>query len=187
MKKNHPLCLVAIAAAAVFLAGCAAPARVEQMVTGPTTALQPASAALKGNVAIRDVTGGRDTNPAWMSSIGSGEFERALEQSLRNAGLLAETRQGGRYFIVAHLQKLEQPYIGASLTVTTTVTYNLAERATGRDVYVKTVATPFTAEWNAAFFYNDRLRVANEGSTKANIGQLVDELMRLQLGDVGTR
>ncbi|HEX7383589.1 MAG TPA: hypothetical protein VF291_04705 [Burkholderiaceae bacterium] len=185
MKKRFP-CLAALAAAAL-VAACATPARVEQMVAQPAAAVEPASPALKGNVSVRDVTGGRDTNPAWMSSVGSSEFQRALEQSLRAAGLLAENRQGGGYFVVADLQKLDQPYLGASLTVSTTVSYHLVERATGKDVYARVVVAPYTAEWNAAFFYNDRLRIANEGAMKANIARLVDDLLLLKLAEAGTR
>jgi len=40
---------------------------------------------LKGNVALRDVTGGRETNPMWVGNVGSSEFEGALAGSLRFA------------------------------------------------------------------------------------------------------
>ena len=173
---------------ATLLAGCASPARVDQMVASRTATIQPPSSEqLRANVAVRDVTGGKETNPMWVSNVSSSEFERALEQSLRNAGLLSENRQAGGYFIVADLQKLDQPFIGASMTVTATVRYSVVERATGKDVYAKSVVTPYTAKWNDAFLGTERLRLANEGAMKANIAQLIDDLLRLQIASVGSR
>lgn len=170
-------------AIAVLLAGCAAPARVDQMTAAPPAASAgvPAASPLRNNIAIKDVTGGQDTNPLWVSNVGSAEFDRALEASLRGAGLLAATRQDGRYQLTAHLQKLDQPMFGASMTVTATVNYTLTERATGKVVFERALATPYTAAWNAAFIGSERLKLANEGAIRTNIQRLIEALAGLQV------
>jgi len=87
LRSLHLRVLALLAVA--LLAGCATPARVERMQVDPSLAQRTTAAAspLKGKVAIKDVTGGSETNPAWMSKVSSGDFERALEASLQAAGL----------------------------------------------------------------------------------------------------
>jgi hypothetical protein len=166
----------------VLLDGCATPARVEQMTT-PASAARAATIpdALKQNIAIKDVTGGKETNPLWTSQVSSSEFEAALEASLRNAGVLQPNRQAGRYGLIANLDKLEQPLIGIDMTVTATVTYTLVERSTSKTVWQKTLATPYTAKFGDALFAVERLKVANEGAARANISALIGELESLRL------
>jgi len=175
--------------AAALVAGCAAPARLEQMQVDTSLAQRTAAAAspLAATVAIKDVTGGSSTNPMWLSKISSSEFERALEASLRTAGLLAANRQAGPYTLVADLISLDQPYIGVSLTVTVTVKYWLVERTSGKTVYEKTIATPHTAAFGDAFIYSERLRLANEGAMRANISRLIEELIALKVAALELR
>ncbi len=176
--------LLPVCAAALVLAGCAAPARVEQMQVDTSLALRTtlATSALKGNIAVKDVTGGRDTNPMWVSNVSSSDFERALEASLRDAGLLSGGKPLGQYQLVAHLLKLDQPFAGASMTVTSTVQYTLIDRASNKDVLSRTVTAPYTAAWNAAFAGVERLKLANEGSMRENIRQLIDLLVAFKPG-----
>jgi hypothetical protein len=188
MMKTRLTVLSLAFAAALALGGCATPARVEQMIAQPAPASAPlASPAMRGNIAVRDVTGGKDTNPMWMSNVGTSAFEGALEQSLRAAGLLSENRQGGRYFIIADLVNLDQPYFGASMTVTATVRYTLVERSTSQSVYSKSIVAPYTAQWNDAFVGTERLRLANEGAIKANITKLMDDLLQLKVTSAGSQ
>lgn len=176
-------CGPAIAILASILAGCAAPARVEQMQVDSSLATRSsiASQELKENIAIKDVTGGKDTNPMWVSNVSSSDFERALEASLRNAGLLSPNRQGSKYTLVAHMLQLEQPFLGASMTVTATVQYTLIERASGKEVFTKSLATPYTAAFSDAFLGTERLKLANEGAVRTNIQQLISSLVELRI------
>lgn len=165
------------------LAGCAAPARVDQMQVSTSIAVRTAIAAspLKENVAVKDVTGGGETNPMWMSKVSSSDFERALEASLRDAGLLAMGRQSGKYQLQAHMQRLDQPFAGASMTVTTVVQYTLIERSSGKEIGSRTLSTPYTAAWNAAFAGSERLKLANEGAVRENLQQLIGWLAGLDV------
>ena len=110
--------LIVIFSAAI-LAGCATPAAVEQMaVTLPVT---QTNLTLKNSVSVADVTGGRDTNPMWTSQVSSDGFRRALEQSLENAGMFNKVVAGSRYQLTADLSRLDQPFMGFDMTVTSTV------------------------------------------------------------------
>lgn len=168
--------LALIVVAAGLAAGCATPARIEQMAVGSTElSAVTASPALRENVAIKDVTGGKETNPMLLSNVNSPDFERALEASLRAAGMLAP-RQAGRFQLLAHIEKLDQPWAGIDLTVTAHVKYTLVERSTGKDAFSKTIATPYTAKFSDSYLAVERLKLANEGAMRQNIRQLLLEL-----------
>lgn len=170
--------------ASMLLTGCAAPARIDQMTAFATPAQRVMKTPLHTNVAVRDVTGGKETNPMWVSNVGGSEFEQALEASLRDAGLLSAGKQAGKYTLVAHLENVEQPFGGFDMTVTATVSYSLIERATGKEVFNRRVALPFTASFNSAFIGSERLRIANEGAVKVNIAKLIEELFALKFDQV---
>jgi hypothetical protein len=171
-------------ALAGILSGCAAPARIDQMTATVSTQQRVVPTPLRTNIAVRDVTGGKETNPMWISNVGNSEFEQALEASLRDAGLLAPGKQAGKYMLVAHLESVDQPIAGFSMTVTVTVSYSLVERATGKEVFKRRVSLPYTASALAAFSGGERIRIANEGAVRANITQLIDELLALKIDQV---
>ena len=182
MKKLTIASLLIISA--VLMTGCASPARVNEMTTSASAAQRIANTPMRNNVAVREVTGGKDTNPMWMSNIGGSEFEQALESSLRDAGLLSSGKQAGKYTLTVHMEKVEQPMFGASMTVTATVNYSLVERASGKEVFNRTIALPFTAAWNSSFIGTERLRLANEGAIRVNIGKIIDELFAVRVDAV---
>ena len=182
MKKTVPV-LVSVVLAGL-LSGCAAPARIDQMTATASPSQRVAPTGLRTNIAVRDVTGGKETNPMWKSNVGNSEFEQALEASLRDAGLLAAGKQAGKYTLVAHLENVDQPLAGFSMTVTATVSYSLVERATGKEVFNRRVSLPYTASMGAAFAGTERLRIANEGAVRVNITQLIDELYALKIDQV---
>jgi len=142
---------------------------------------------LRNNVAIQDVTGGKETNPAWVSNVSSINFERALEGSLHEAGFLAPNRQAGAYTLVANLQSLEQPLFGLDMTVTATVQYWLVQRGSGKEVYARTLVTPYTTTFSDAFAGVERLKLANEGAIRNNISRLLDDLNALKASDIELR
>lgn len=173
-------------AAITLLVGCAAPARIEQMQAPAPLAVRTAvdQSPLKASIGIKDVTGGKETNPMWVSNVASADFERALEASLKDAGLLSANRQASKYVLTAHLVKLDQPLIGASMTVTANVRYTLIDRASNKTVFEREMATPYTAAWNDAFAGSERLKLANEGAVRSNITQLINDLVGLKLSSV---
>ena len=177
---------LAAACLVLLMVGCASPARIEQMQIDPALSTRTALAASpwRGNVAIKDVTGGTETNPLWISNVGSADFERALENSLRNAGLLSVNRQAGKAVLMAHLLKLDQPLFGASFTVTASVQYTLVDRATGKTLWSNTLTTPYTANFGDALLGAERLKLANEGAIRNNIGALIDALLQVKVAGI---
>lgn len=171
---------------ASLLSACAAPARIDQMTARPTGAVVASNSAFKGQLAVKEVTGGSETNPMWTSQIASADFERALEKSLESAGLVAP-RQGGRYYVVADMTKVDQPLLGLDMTVTAHVRYIVVERASGKTVFDKVMAVPFTATVSDAFLGVERLKIANEGAARVNIGKFIEEIVAMRISDVALK
>ncbi len=46
----------------------------------------------------------------------------------------------------------------------------------GQPLVLATIDTPYTADFSAAFVATERLRLANEGAIRTNIGQFMDKL-----------
>lgn len=182
MMKNRVLG-IAITLSFVLLAGCATPARIEQMSATSSAQHRTTNTPLRNNLAIKDITGGTETNPMWVSKVSSSDFEEALEASLKSAGLLAD-RQAGDFVLTADLMKLEQPFIGIDMTVTSSVRYMVVERATGKTVFDSTLTTPYTAKFSDALIGMERLKLANEGAIRTNIGELLSRLVQLKIEGV---
>lgn len=167
---------------AILLTGCASSAKVENMQVNDQQAhTQAYDAALRDNLQVADVEGGKKTNPMWTSQIDGADFRAALVQSLGKAGLLGQDDKAA-YSLRTKLVSLDQPVFGFNFTVTSTVEYSLVETASGRVVWQETVKEPFTAGVGDAFYGVTRLRLANEGSARANINTLLQRLGGLKLG-----
>lgn len=184
MKTLNRSMASALCLCVALLSGCATPARVDQMTVSGQPEQRIAATPLRGNVAVRDVTGGRETNPMWMSNVSSDEFSQAIEGSMRIVGLLAPNRQAARYMLTAHLVSLDQPFIGLDMTVTASVRYSVVESAAGKEIFQKTITAPYTAKFSDAFAGVERLKLANEGAIRTNITQLIDDLFRLKIEGV---
>ena len=168
-----------------LLSGCASPARIGMMRVDGNPLQRIQQTPLRGMVSIQDVTGGQDTNPLWTSKVSSVDFKNAMEESLKAVGLYAPT-QLGKYRLTAHLESLDQPLFGASLTVTARVNYVLYEQATGKNIYSRKIELPYTAKAFDALLATERLRLANEGAIRVKIKQLIDDLFALNIGNIAT-
>jgi len=170
----------------VLLFGCASGAKLENMVYSDLEqGHQTFDPALKGGIGLQGVSGGEKTNPAWTSEIGDEEFAGAVKESLRLRNLMAEG-DAGKYQLEVKLLKVDQPLFGLNFKVTMQAQYLLTEAATGRVLLDKTFVTDYTAGVSDAFVAVKRLRLANEGSAKANIGAFLTELSALKIsaGDI---
>ncbi|WP_323751421.1 hypothetical protein [Marinobacter sp.] len=171
-----------IAASAIYLSGCASGAKMDNMIyDGPAKIYD---AELENNMGISNVTGGTKTNPAWTSEIDNNAFSGAIKESLLQQGLLSGK---GRYQLEVILLEVVQPLFGLDFTVTTHVKYLLTDRENnGAVVMNETIVAPYTATFGDAFAAIKRLRLANEGSGKANIASLLAALSELEIkpGDI---
>ncbi len=163
---------------AFALSACAQKARMNAMIFDVTdaTVINEAS-PLYQKVNVENVQGGEKTNPIWTSQVDNPEFAAALENTLRVHALLVEQGGSGRYKLTATLVSMDQPFIGASFTVTATVQYVLVDATSGALVFDETIAKPYTAKFSDAFLGAERLRLANEGAIRENIGEFVRHLI----------
>lgn len=157
--------LLATALGMAMLYGCATPATQQAMsITYGDSAKAPEQ--LQGQFTVRQVTGGKDTNPLWTSQVDNAGFRNALVQSLNVAGYGAGATGGTKYMIDAELQELKQPLLGFTFDVVSTVNYTV--EGGGNKTVIPITATG-TATTSDAFVGMERLRMANERSIKENI------------------
>lgn len=173
MKKTIRLLAAASAAAALLnLAGCATPATSQAMTVKPG-AVAAANPKLKGQVAVADVKGGKDTNPMWTSQVDAAGFRKALTDSLAVSGYLAPEGAIAKYKVSADLVSLDQPMFGLTYDVKSDVKYEVSGAAAPRSFVIKATGTAGTSD---AFAGVERLRIANERSVMENIKEFINRL-----------
>lgn len=180
MKTAYPpLNRLAVLLLVASLGGCAVGAGPAGMTFRESP---PASypEELQGQVVVDSVSGGKSTNPLWTSQIKDIAFENALRASLEAVGLLAES---GRYLLTATLVRVDQPLAGFDMTVTTEIAYRLVDGNTGQAVLETTITATHTATVGDAFMGAERLKLANEGSARRNIAELMRQLAELDLDE----
>lgn len=176
MKKNvfsKILLAIYFSSAALFLNACASSATVSGMINNEYSGTTPSNKKMQQAVVLADVQGGNETNPMWTSQISGNDFKEALRESLRNAGFSASSSENTRYVLKANLMRIDQPMFGLDMTVTTVVKYILYDKQKNTMIWTQDISAAHTATMGDAFMGMVRLRLANEGSAKKNIGQLL--------------
>lgn len=179
MKYFKILCLLF---STILLSGCfASGARHENMAVNDSAKYSVASSnsKLHKKVSVGDVSGGTKTNPLWVSKVSNEDLKLALEDSL-NKSNYASIDVSPEYRLDAKLVELKQPMVGANLKVSSVVQYKLTEIKSGKEVFNKSISAIYTAKFSSSFFAGTRLKIANEGSIKTNIEQLLQDLNELQ-------
>ncbi|MBB6340593.1 hypothetical protein HNP49_000743 [Pseudomonas fluvialis] len=172
--------LLAVSLFAAILTGCASSAQIPGMTVTDTQAKAHSyDAKLQNNVQLTEVNGGEATNPLWTSEINGPDFRAALQQSLDNADLLGDN--SAPYALRANLLRVDQPIFGLDFEVTSEVEYTLIDTASDKVILREIVRTPFTAGVGDSFIAIKRLRLANEGSARANIDALLQRLSDLKI------
>ena len=157
----------------VLLVGCATPATQQSMSVSVQDIPAKLNASLKGQMAVRNVAGGQETNPMWTSKVDAQGFRGALDKSIAVAGYKASDASTAKYSIDANLQDLDQPFGGFTMDVVSTVLYTVTRDE--RQIQFPVTATG-TATTSDAFIGMERLRIANERSIKENIKQFLQKL-----------
>ncbi|EED26927.1 conserved hypothetical protein [Vibrio sp. 16] len=172
---------ISVTLSAALLFGCALPAQVKNMkVDGAVNHQYDEN--LTNSVTIDKVSGGKWTNPLLQSEIGSDDFSTALKSSLQSQQLLAET-ENSVYALSADIVEVDQPLAGLDMTVTSSIQYRLIEKSSGKVLFNELITAAFTASTDDAFDGMQRLKIANEGSAKANIAQFLSQLSRLDVAN----
>jgi hypothetical protein len=137
------------------------------------------NSGLQHNVQLSEVNGGDKTNPLWTSEIDGPDFGAALKQSLANANLLGDV--SAPYSLRANLLRVDQPIIGLNFEVTSEVEYTLMDSRSSNVLWREIIRAPFTAGIGDSVIGIKRLRLANEGSARANITALLKRMSELNI------
>ncbi len=160
---------------AVVVSACAQPARTTAMVANVSDATRIAdNNPLKNAVALQNVTGGQETSPLWTSEVSDSDFRRALELTLKQHTLLGSNEAPLK--LTTTLLKLDQPFAGFTMTVGSSVRYDIRAND-GSSVFDETVNASGTATFSDAPLGVERLRLANEKSIRANIQSFMKQLI----------
>ena len=186
--SNSSFFLRSLLAAALLagLAGCGTPPQSLGMGLSAADALQLRTwvpEGLKQNVDLDRVKGGETTNPWWGSKVSGLTLEQALEDSLRQLGMLPPSPQApAQYQLRAQVVSLAQPLVAADTTVTVTINYSLVERTSGAVIYQRAVRTAHKTEFTDSMLsMPDRTRRSNEGAVRENIITAMRDLMALRI------
>lgn len=148
--------------------GAMVPAITNKTIIGETS-------ALRENVSVGEITGGKETNPLWTSEVSNEDFAESLRQSFAAHAMLALA--DGDYRLDAQMLQLKQPFAGFNMTVTSTIQYTLTNVTTGDVVLMEEIITPYTAKTSDAFLGVERLRLANEGAIRESIATLIEMMI----------
>lgn len=177
VKRNWGLTAAVMIAAASMLSACATPIPIGPMTVplSPDAIINQSSPAYKA-ISVGTVTGGKDTNPLWVSEVSNQNFHDALEQSLE-LYVLAADGAPGRYRLDVALVSIDRPGIGLDFTVTTKVHYTLIPKDGGPPKFDQTIEAPYTAKFGDAFLGYERGRLATEGAVRENISAFIKQVM----------
>lgn len=159
-----------LASTAVLLSACAAGARPEAMTPAPT--LPAGCPAYTASIAIRETTGGQETNPLGTPKISNADFTAALASALGGLGLTG----GTRYRLSAEITELDQPAFSHNTTVGLTVRYVLTDTATLLPVFDRLITSSFTVKHSVSSQGSKRAHLANEGAARSNIENVLQAL-----------
>ena len=174
--------LVFMIAMLEVLSACATPARPGHMV--PDSALLPShslDSPLCNAIAITKVAGGEKTNPLTQSEVGDNELREALCLSLSQGGLLSTSDVAAPFRLEVFLIELKQPGSGLTMIVTSAIRYKLIRSGDDQVVYDDIITASYGATVGDTFYGPHRLKLANEGSIRANIAVFVQHLYFLNI------
>ena len=169
MKIRYALILVL----ATLIMGCATPANRQAMTVSKFEGNVIVNPNLKAKFYVRNVSGGKDTNPLWTSQVATEDFKGALDQSLDAVGYKAERSETATYFIDAELKELDQPLVGLTFDVHSNVFYVVDGKGDKKSIPITATGK---ATVNDAFIAIERLKIANEKSIRENIKAFINSL-----------
>jgi hypothetical protein len=174
--------LILIIAMLVVLSACATPVRPGRMV--PESALFPSyslDSPLRNAIAISKVGGGEKTNPLLVSKVGDEELHETLRLSLEQCGFLNTSDVATPFRLEVFLIELKQPRGGLTAIVDSVIRYKLTRSSDDQVVYDDIITASYKATVGDAFYGPHRLKLANEGSIRANIATFLENLHSLNI------
>lgn len=169
----------------LLCSACATSASSSDMTVGPAELLnlpseqvpRPGSLALE----VREVRGGRGTDPMASPQISAPEFADALSQSFRRVGILAPDGASA-LAVEADLLRLDSPGKTNESPAYITVAYQVFRPGQAEPVFRTTIRSGYVVPMRAAPTGVGRIRVALEGAARKNIAALLGQLAQADLG-----
>jgi len=166
-------------AALCGLGACGSPAvRSDRMAPVPAGETEFAlGSSLRGSIGLKDVGGGEpDTED---SNVGDDQLRQAVLSALQQYGLLQTDEAKVRFRLNVMLVRLSHPAADLNLTVNSQLRYTLTRVDTGAVLFNDVIRASYTATIGDEFVAFLRLRLAKEGSIRANIAAFLDRLRAL--------
>ena len=164
------------------LSACSAPARSGHMVPKSALSLSHSlDSPLRNAIAISKIGGGEKTNPMLWSKVGTNELHEALRLSLSQYGFLSTSDVAAPFRLEVFLIELKQPPGGYTLIVTSFIRYKLTRSRDDQVVYDDVITASYKATMDDAFAAIHRMKLANEGSIRANIAAFLQHLHSLNI------
>jgi len=166
------------------LSACATPARPGHMVPESTlfSSCSPDS-PLRNAIGISKVGGGEKTNPLLVSKVGDKELHETLRLSLEQFGFLSTSDVAALFRLEAFLIELKQPSGGYTTIVTSVMRYKLTRSGDDRVLYDDIITASYKATVGDTLYGVHRLKLANEGSIRANIAVFLQHLHSLNISE----
>lgn len=174
----QPKTLLAIAAIALTLGGCASPA--------DRAAMTPQNIAVSKHYpySLRVQTGGgAETGAMDSSNIADADLTAAIEEAIAQSKLFKTIVQGnnGDYQLSVRVSSLSKPIFGTTFTVEMETAWSLTRISDRSSVMRKSVKSSGTASMGDAFAGVTRLRMAVEAAARNNISQGLLAIAELDL------
>jgi len=170
--------LLALAASALILGGCAAPA--------DRSAMTPQNLAVSKHYPHSlgiQTGGGRETGAMESSNISNDDLKAAIEAAVTQSKLFKTVVQGsnGDYELNVSVTSLSKPLFGGTFTVEMEAAWSLTKTSDRSVAMRKSVKSSGTATMSDAFVGVTRLRMAVEGAIRNNIEQGLNAIAELNL------
>jgi len=168
-------------ATSLGLGACGSPAvRSDRMAPSPTAEMEfVVDSALRNSIGLTEVGGGEA--PTEDSNVGDNELRQAVESALEKYGLFQSDSPKARFRLTVVLVRLSHPGADLDLTVNSQVRYTLTRADTGVVLFNDVVKASYTATIGEEFVAFLRLRLAKEGSIRANIAAFLERLKSLPM------
>lgn len=172
MKLKYLLLIVFVS---IFFIRCASSATIE----GMTVKDYKTEKQIGNKIFIKPVTGGKKTNPLWVSKISDANFEEAFKKSVLESNFFSEISSimDDNWVLEINLINVDQPFIGFTFTVETTIDYKLYYK--NKLVFSKIISQTGIAKMSDAVYGVKRLRLANEVSARNNIKEMLRSLNKM--------
>jgi len=132
------------------------------------------------SISIR-VSGGKETNPLWVSEISDEDFLRAVEESIKYSGVFSRVTQNSEsdYLLKINMRNMDSGLVGFSITVRLVTLWELTDLKSKEVVWKDIITSSYKATFGDSVMGFKRVKIANEGAAKQNIRLGIHELSRL--------